>query len=97
MANGWLRLESKGKKKNLGEAYRQLLRYREAHLNPPLLVVCDFDRYVIRTNFNGTVPDTHEFTNDLIDRPENWRILCALKPPRCDTNATMGGRQKNDE
>jgi hypothetical protein len=35
--------EYKGKKKNLDEAYRQLLRYRESLLNPPLLVVCDFD------------------------------------------------------
>jgi hypothetical protein len=33
--------EYKGKKKNLDEAYRQLLRYRESLLNPPLLVVCD--------------------------------------------------------
>src|ERR1017187_5615961 len=54
---GW---EYKGKKKNLGEAYRQLLRYREALLNPPLLVVCDFDRYIIRTNFNGMVQEAHE-------------------------------------
>jgi hypothetical protein len=58
---GW---EYKGKKKNLEEAYKQLLRYREALLNPPLLVVCDFDHYIIRTNFNGTVQETHEFTND---------------------------------
>jgi len=36
--------EYKGKKRNLDEAYRQLLRYRESLLNPPLLVVCDFDR-----------------------------------------------------
>ena len=31
--------EYKGKKKNLDDAYRQLLRYRESLLNPPLLVV----------------------------------------------------------
>lgn len=72
---GW---EYKGKKKNLEEAYKQLLRYREALLNPPLLVVCDFDRYIIRTNFNGTVMEPHEFTNDQIDRPENLRLLRAL-------------------
>ena len=47
--------EYKGKKKNLDDAYKQLLRYRESLLNPPLLVVCDFDRYIVRTNFNGTV------------------------------------------
>jgi hypothetical protein len=68
---GW---EYKGKKKNLDEAYKQLLRYREALLNPPLLVVCDFDRYIIRTNFNGTVQETHEFTNADIDRPEIFRF-----------------------
>ncbi|MEI6394666.1 MAG: DNA methyltransferase, partial [Verrucomicrobiota bacterium] len=72
---GW---EYKGKKKNLDEAYKQLLRYREALFNPPLLVVCDFDRYIIRTNFNGTVQEVHEFTNDTIDRPENLRILGTL-------------------
>jgi hypothetical protein len=72
---GW---EYKGKKKDLAEAYKQLQRYREALLNPPLLVVCDFDRYIIRTNFNGTVQETHEFTNDQIDRPENLRLLGAL-------------------
>jgi len=89
---GW---EYKGKKKNLDEAYRQLLRYREALLNPPLLVVCDFDRYIIRTNFNGTVQETYEFTNDQIDRPENWRILRSLfenpdflKPQRTTAQVT---------
>ena len=70
--------EYKGKKKNLDEAYRQLLRYRESLLNPPLLIVCDFDRYIVRTNFNGTVQETHEFTNEQIDRPENLRLLRAL-------------------
>ena len=70
--------EYKGKKKNLDEAYRQLLRYRESLLNPPLLVVCDFDHYIVRTNFNGAVQETHEFTNATIDTPESLRILRAL-------------------
>ncbi|HZM01637.1 MAG TPA: DNA methyltransferase [Candidatus Saccharimonadales bacterium] len=70
--------EYKGKKKNLDEAYKQLLRYRESLLNPPLLVVCDFDRYIIKTNFNGTVQEVYEFTNEQIDRPENIRVLRAL-------------------
>jgi hypothetical protein len=87
--------EYKGKKKNLNEAYKQLLRYRESLLNPPLLVVCDFDRYIIRTNFNGTVQETHEFTNAEIDKPENVRILRALfsepeflKPQRTTAQVT---------
>ncbi len=89
---GW---EYKGKHKNLDEAYRQLQRYREALLNPPLLIVCDFDRYLIRTNFNGTVRETHEFTNEKMDRPENLRILRAcfenpdfLKPQRTTAQVT---------
>ena len=87
--------EYKGKKKNLDEAYKQLLRYRESLLNPPLLVVCDFDRYIVKTNFNGTVQEVHEFTNAEIDRPENWRILRALfenpdflKPQRTTAEVT---------
>ncbi len=87
--------EYKGKKKNLDEAYKQLLRYRESLLNPPLLVVCDFDRYIIKTNFNGTVQEVHEFTNAEIDRPESLRILRALfsdpeflKPQRTTAQVT---------
>jgi hypothetical protein len=67
--------EYKGKKKNLDEAYKQLLRYRESLLNPPLLVVCDFDRYIIKTNFNGTVQEVFEFTNRQIDDPKILELL----------------------
>ncbi len=93
--------EYKGKKKNLDEAYRQLLRYRESLLNPPLLVVCDFDRYIVKTNFNGTVQEVHEFTNDQIDRPDNLRVLRALfenpdflKPQRTTAAVTEALAQK---
>jgi hypothetical protein len=95
---GW---EYKGKRRSLDEAYKQLLRYRESLLNPPLLVVCDFDRYIIRTNFNGTVQETYEFTNDQIDRPENLRILHAtfenpdyLKPQRTTNEVTKALAEK---
>jgi type II restriction/modification system DNA methylase subunit YeeA len=87
--------EYKGKKKNLETAYAQLLRYREALENPPLLVVCDFDRFIIRTNFNGTVQETHEFTNAQIDDPKNLRLLRNtfsdpdfLKPQRTTAEVT---------
>ena len=87
--------EYKGKKKNLDAAYQQLLRYRESLLNPPLLVVCDFDRYVVRTNFNGTVQETHEFTNANIDSPQVLHLLRAvftepdfLKPQRTTAEVT---------
>src|SRR5687768_15337495 len=39
---GW---EYKGKHKDLTAAYQQLLLYREDLENPPLLVVCDMDRF----------------------------------------------------
>lgn len=88
--------EYKGKKKDLDDAYKQLLRYRESLLNPPLLIVCDFDRYVVRTNFNGTVQEVHQFTNDQIDRPENLRVLRSafedpefLKPQRTTAQVTQ--------
>ena len=87
--------EYKGKKKNLDAAYQQLLRYRESLLNPPLLVVCDFDRYIIRTNFNGTVQETYEFTNANIDDPKFLQLLGAvftnpefLKPQRTTDEVT---------
>ena len=87
--------EYKGKKKNLDAAYQQLLRYRESLLNPPLLVVCDFDRYIIRTNFNGTVQETHEFTNANIDDPKFLQLLRSvftdpefLKPQRTTDDVT---------
>lgn len=37
--------EYKGKRKDLAAAYDQLLRYRDALESPPLLVVCDLDRF----------------------------------------------------
>ena len=89
---GW---EYKGKHADLDEAHKQLLRYRESLLNPPLLVTCDFDRFIIRTNFNGTVIEVHEFTNDRIDEPRNLRLLRALfehpehlKPTRTTAKVT---------
>src|SRR5438093_1948757 len=87
--------EYKRKKKKLDAAYQQMLRYRESLLNPPLLVVCDFDRYIIRTNFNGTVQETYEFTNANIDDPKFLQLLGAvftnpefLKPQRTTDEVT---------
>jgi SAM-dependent methyltransferase len=92
---GFFAWEYKGKKKNLDAAYQQLLRYRESLLNPPLLVVCDFDRYVVRTNFNGTVQETHEFTNANVGEPRVLSLLRAvfndpefLKPQRTTAEVT---------
>ncbi len=55
---GW---EYKRKHKDLNEAYRQLLLYREDLENPPLLVVCDMDRFEVHTNFTNTAKEVHLF------------------------------------
>ncbi len=44
---GW---EYKGKRKNLDAAFAQLQQYALALENPPLLVVCDMDRFRIQAN-----------------------------------------------
>jgi SAM-dependent methyltransferase len=56
--------EYKGRHKDLTTAYAQLQLYRDALGNPPLLVVCDFDRFAIHTNFNNTVKRVYKFTNN---------------------------------
>ena len=72
--------EYKGKRKDLVAAYRQLLEYREALDNPPLLVVCDLYRFEIHTNFTGTAKTVYRFTlDDLATAPaEPLRLLRAL-------------------
>ena len=64
--------EYKGLHANLSKAYAQLQLYREALGNPPLLVVCDFDRYEVHTNFNNTVKRIYKFTN--ADIPSDNRV-----------------------
>ncbi len=81
---GW---EYKGKKKDLKEAFVQLSRYREALQDPPLLIVCDMNRFEIHTNFNNTIKQVHAFDLDGLAEPINLRKLYdaftnpeALKP-----------------
>jgi type II restriction/modification system DNA methylase subunit YeeA len=69
---GW---EYKGKHKNLAAAYQQLLKYREALENPPLLVVCDLDRFEVHTNFTGTAKRVHKWDLDGLADPANVQIL----------------------
>ncbi len=64
---GW---EYKGKHKDLQAAYLQLLKYREDLDNPPLLVVCDFERFEVHTNFTNTRPLVYKFTLDDLMRRE---------------------------
>ncbi|MCK1271368.1 MULTISPECIES: class I SAM-dependent DNA methyltransferase [unclassified Bradyrhizobium] len=58
---GW---EYKGKRKDLRAAFAQLQQYALALENPPLLVVCDMDRFEIHTNWTNSVSAVHEFGLD---------------------------------
>lgn len=55
---GW---EYKGKRKNLVDAYKQLCQYREALENPPLLIVCDLNKFEVHTNFPNSIKEVHSF------------------------------------
>ncbi|CAN5504720.1 hypothetical protein BH11PLA2_BH11PLA2_03900 [soil metagenome] len=69
---GW---EYKGKRKDLSEALVQLQRYREALENPPLLIVCDMDRFEIHTNFNDSIKTKHAFDLDDLAEPKYLSLL----------------------
>jgi type II restriction/modification system DNA methylase subunit YeeA len=73
---GW---EYKGKRKNLDDAYKQLLQYREYLENPPLLVTCDLNRFEVHTNFTNTAPKVYKF--DLAELRNNQPTAdCSLPP-----------------
>ncbi|MGR0185420.1 class I SAM-dependent DNA methyltransferase [Azospirillum aestuarii] len=81
---GW---EYKSKGKDLDDALVQLQRYALALENPPLLVVCDMERFRIHTNWTNTVSQTIELTLDDLHDPkalQNLRWVLAapekLKP-----------------
>ncbi len=78
---GFFAWEYKGKRKDLKAAYRQLVDYKDALENPPLLVVSDLDRIEVRTNFTGLSPKTYIVTLDDLEAPdpsEPLRILRAV-------------------
>ena len=88
-------IEYKGRHKDLGAAYGQLLQYRESLENPPLLVVTDTDRFEVHTNFTGTVPRIYAFANADLPHPQNIKVLRAmfedpysLKPDRTVESVT---------
>lgn len=68
--------EYKGKHKDLTAAYRQLLQYREDLGNPPLLIVCDMDRFEVHTNFTATTKRVCEFDLDGLADPAHLDVLC---------------------
>ena len=95
---GW---EYKGRHKDLISAYDQLLRYRNALENPPLLVLCDLDRIIVHTNFTGTVSATHEIPLQALGEPRHIEILRAvfhnpeaLRPGRTSTAVTQDAAKR---
>lgn len=84
---GW---EYKGKHKDLNAAYGQLLKYREALENPPILVVCDMDRIIVHTNFTNTPSVVHEVALENLAAPRSLEILRAVfaEPEKLKPGAT---------
>ena len=87
---GW---EYKGKRKNLEAAFGQLQQYALALENPPLLVVCDLDRFVIRTNWTNTVSEKHEFSLEELRDPHT---LQKLKWAMSDPEKLRPGKTRQD-
>ena len=75
---GW---EYKGKRKNLREAYKQLLDYHEALGQPPLLVVCDLERFEVHTKWTGFESWTYEFNLTHLTSDEAVRVTTSRGEP----------------
>jgi type II restriction/modification system DNA methylase subunit YeeA len=72
---GW---EYKSKDADLDKAYEQLLRYRDALQNPPLLIVSDINRIIIRTNYTNLPTRTITLTLDDLLTSEGLKTLKAV-------------------
>jgi hypothetical protein len=83
--------EYKGKHKDLTVAFSQLQRYAIALENPPLLVVCDMERFEIHTNFTNTVHEVHVIPLADLHSSDNLRLLKNLF---CDPESLRPGKTK---
>lgn len=72
---GW---EYKGKHRDLDAAHRQLLLYAGALENPPLLVVSDIERIIVRTNWTNAVSARHDFQLDDLRDPIKRALLKSI-------------------
>ena len=87
---GW---EYKGKRKDLNAAFAQLQQYVLALENPPLLIVCGLDHFVIRTNWTNSVSAKHEFSLEELRDPDN---LQKLKWAMSDPEKLRPGKTRED-
>ena len=92
---GFFAWEYKGKHADLDKAYQQLLQYREALQNPPLMVVSDINSIVIHTNFTNTVKRTYALALDDLLTPAGLDTLrnlfsnpAALRPGQTTEQVT---------
>jgi type II restriction/modification system DNA methylase subunit YeeA len=90
---GW---EYKGKDSrdlDLNKAYQQLLRYRDALKNPPLLIVSDINTIIIRTNYTNLPTRTITLTLDDLLLPESLKTLRAVffNPDELKPHQTVEG------
>ena len=83
-ADVWNRATSRGSTRASARTSRRRTRSScstaKRSKNPPLLVVCDLDRFEIHTNFTNTPKEVHGFTlGDLLEGPkEPLRVLRAV-------------------
>jgi hypothetical protein len=73
--------EYKGRHKNVETAYLQLDQYRAGLDNPPLLVVCDIDTFIIHTNFTNAPRIIYRFPLTDLDsnKPGAGSLLTPLQ------------------
>ncbi|CDH44951.1 class I SAM-dependent DNA methyltransferase [Candidatus Contendibacter odensensis] len=76
---GW---EYKGKRHDLKAAYVQLQQYATALENPPLLVVCDLERFCIYTHWTNTVQRIYQIAlDDLHDANKRQMLKWVFSDP----------------
>jgi type II restriction/modification system DNA methylase subunit YeeA len=67
--------EYKSPDKNLDAAYKQLLLYKDALGNPPLLITSDTQVIIIHTNFTNTLKHKYEIDFDRIEHGDGVDLL----------------------
>ncbi|HEV2606206.1 MAG TPA: DNA methyltransferase [Microvirga sp.] len=76
---GW---EYKGRGGDLSKAFTQLQQYAIALENPPLLVVCNLDRFRFHTNWTNTISVVHEIAiEELRDPAARQKLKAVLSDP----------------
>ena len=94
--DGFFAWEYKGKHADLDGAYAQLLRYKDALNNPPLLVVSDVEHIRIHTNFTNTAKRVIDLSLDDLLEGAKLDLLRAvffdperLKSPQTPVSVTQ--------